>query len=121
MYQVTRKFQENDIQREVGELVSGTGYRYLQRLIELRYLKDVGAEPTSFRCELCEREFISQQALEDHYITTHPDDIEIEDDGKQPEGGSPEGTDQETGKGVKDNEPNNKRKGKSGKADTNVS
>ena len=113
MYLVTRTFQDNGIQRVSGELVVGTGYRTLTKLIELRYLKDAG-DSESFRCQLCERAFISQEALEEHYVTLHPDEVEVTDD-------TPEGDDDKSNKeGVKNNEPINKGKGKSGKTDSNV-
>jgi len=119
VYQVTRKYQDNDIQREVGELVTGTGYRYLTRLVELRYLKDVGAEPTSFRCELCSRAYSSQETLEEHYVKNHPDEIEIDDDSTPDnDEGKPESNEDKTDgspeekQEVKNDEPNDKRKGK---------
>ena len=118
MYLVTRPFQDDGIQRIQGEIVDGTGYRLLSKLIGLRYLKDVGVltDEASFRCQLCDRAFIDQETLDRHYIENHPDEIEITDD-PGTEGDSKE-IDKE---GVKTNEPNNKGKGKSGKADSNVS
>jgi len=117
VYLVTRKFQDNGIQRVSGELVVGTGYRTLTKLVELRYLKDIG-DNVSFRCQLCERAFISQEALDEHYVTLHPDEVEITDDDKTPED---DGDDDKSNKeGVNEDEPNNKRKGKSGKAGSNV-
>lgn len=113
MYLVTRGFQDNGIQRVSGELVVGTGYRTLTKLVELRYLKDAG-DSESFRCQLCERAFISQEALEEHYVTLHPDEVEVTDD-------TPEEDDDKSNKeGVNEDESNNKRKGKSGKASGNV-
>lgn len=114
MYLVTRGFQDNGIQRVTGELVVGTGYRTLTKLVELRYLKDVGSEPTSFRCELCGREFTSEDMLNEHYVSLHPDDVEITDD-TPPEGDDDDKSNKE---GVKDDESINKRKGKSGKTDS---
>jgi len=113
VYLVTRGFQDNGIQRVTGELVIGTGYRTLTKLVELRYLKDVGLAPTSFRCELCEREFDSQSTLYEHYMSLHPEDVEITDD-------PPEGDDDDKSKkeGVKDDESINKRKSKSGKVNS---
>ena len=117
MYLVTRTFQDNGIQRVSGELVVGTGYRTLTKLIELRYLKDAG-DSESFRCQLCERAFNSQEALDEHYVTLHPDDVEVTDDDKTPEG--TDGDDKSNKEGVKNDEPNNKGKGKSGKTGSNV-
>ena len=122
MYLVTRTFQDNGIQRVHGELVVGTGYRTLHKLIELRYLKDAG-DSESFRCQLCERAFHTQDTLDEHYLTCHPDDVELTPDDvedKTPDGDedkTPEGSDEtDTNKeGVKENESVHKGKGKSGK------
>lgn len=114
MYLVTRTFQDNGIQRVHGELVVGTGYRTLHKLIELRYLKDAG-DSESFRCQLCERAFHTQDTLDEHYLTCHPDDVELTPDGDEDK--TPEGSDEtDTNKeGVKENESVHKGKGKSGK------
>ena len=122
MYLVTRTFQDNGIQRVHGELVVGTDYRTLHKLIELRYLKDAG-DSESFRCQLCERAFHTQDTLDEHYLTCHPDDVELTPDDvedKTPDGDedkTPEGSDEtDTNKeGVKENESVHKGKGKSGK------
>jgi len=129
VYLVTRTFQDNGIQRVHGELVVGTDYRTLHKLIELRYLKDAG-DSESFRCQLCERAFHTQDTLDEHYLTCHPDDVELTPDDveltpddvedKTPDGDedkTPEGSDEtDTNKeGVKENESVHKGKGKSGK------
>jgi len=110
VYLVTRRFSDGT-QRVPGELVEGTGYKLLSKLISLRYLKetDVTAE-ASFRCQLCERLFIDQETLDRHYIECHPDEIEItdDDDGKTPDG------DGKTGDGS--NQPPKEDKPKSNKS-----
>lgn len=87
MYLVTKRFNDG-IQRLPGELVEGTGYKLLSKLISLRYLKEINPfADTSFRCQLCsdERIFIDQETLDKHYIDCHPDEIEIvnENDDKE--------------------------------------
>lgn len=85
MYLVTKPFNEGDIKRSTGELVTGKGYKLLNRLISLRYLKEVElkkGEETSFECQLCEtkRCFINEESLENHYLACHADQVEIIDD-----------------------------------------
>lgn len=81
MYLVTKKFEDSGTQRVTGELVEGTGYKLLSKLISLRYLRETDATAeSSFRCQLCERCFVDQETLDKHYIECHPDEVEITDD-----------------------------------------
>lgn len=90
MYLVTKAFNEGDIKRTSGELVTATGYRLLNKLISLRYLKEVKikkTEETSFKCQLCEieRYFIDEKALEAHYLLCHPEQVEVIEDNNEKE------------------------------------
>lgn len=90
MYLVIKPLQDGEIQRSVGELVTGTNYKFLNKLILLRYLKEVKlkkSEETSFKCQLCEveRYFVDEKSLEQHYLVCHPDQVEVIDDNKKKE------------------------------------
>ena len=99
MYLILKPFISDGIQRKSGELVDASEYKLIDKLVNLRYMKEfVNAD--SFRCEICNREFINSETLESHYIESHYDEIEIEEEG------------------VKENEPIIKGKGKRGKADS---
>lgn len=98
MHLVLKSFESDGVQRKSGELVDASEYKFLEKLISIKYLKE-SVNADSFRCEICSREFINPETLESHYIESHPDEIEIEEEG------------------VEIYEPNIKGKGKCGKAD----
>jgi hypothetical protein len=80
VYLVNKKFMDAGIQRSVGEVVTGDGYKLIDKLIKLRYLTELGKKAKPVKCELCDRMFDSQETLEIHYLAEHPDEVEITDD-----------------------------------------
>lgn len=80
MYQVTKKFDDSVCTRIIGELVDAKEYKLLQKLISNRYLTWLDHKVKPVKCELCERQFVNQQALEAHYLLSHPNDVEITDE-----------------------------------------
>lgn len=90
MYVVCKTFTDGNIQRNVGELVTGNGYKMLNKLVSLRYLKAVELsekQKTAFKCELCETEryFIDEKSLDNHYMIYHTDQIEVVEDKEEKE------------------------------------
>lgn len=80
MYKVTKRFDDSGITRINGELVNGTGYKLLDKLVANRYLTWLDYKVKPVKCELCDRQFIDQETLEAHYLLSHPNDVEITDE-----------------------------------------
>jgi hypothetical protein len=80
MYLVTKAFVGEGCNRVVGEVVNGKSYKLLNKLLIQRYLAKLDSKIKPCQCQLCDRQFIDEKILELHYITEHPDQIEIVDD-----------------------------------------
>ena len=79
MFIVSKEFSADNLIHKIGEILTGKGFRLLAKLIKLGYMKECDTSRTlkTFDCELCKRKFVSKDHLDVHYITVHPNEVEI--------------------------------------------
>jgi len=78
MYLVVKSFGVASV--EAGEVVDGKNYKLLAKLIARRYLTELDKKVKPVKCQLCGRQFQDEKTLETHYLTQHPNEVEVTSD-----------------------------------------
>jgi hypothetical protein len=80
MYRVSKSFGASGKILQIGEIVDGKKYKWLDKLITNGYLTELDKSVEPVKCQLCERQFVDEPTLEAHYLTEHPNDVVLTDD-----------------------------------------
>ena len=71
MFQATRKMGYGGKDRLPGEVFPKMDLRHDERLLELKYLKEVSDKGNHPHCDQCGRDFLNEDYYQAHFIEAH--------------------------------------------------